>query len=162
MFEALMAFLNAAQSALYSGANGPIAATCGIAWTYAFGPIAGIVVGFALLRGFYNDDLSATFWSVFEVMIPLFVIAWLIKPGGEAGCRAVSVKNDVLALRTLVTNAAAPEFAGAPTDMIGKSSKKMQKILDEFNQKIQRSIDNGVENQTTDKKPRVTPPKEIK
>ena len=140
MFETLAVVITAMSNALYTASNSSIAAVCGWAWSNLLGGVAGIVVGGAILRSFFDDDLADLFRQTIAVSVPLALIVFLIKPGSENGCRVVNIKNDVLAIRAQITSLVAPEFAGGPSDLIGKSTKKMQKLLDDFNKKVAGSI----------------------
>lgn len=128
MFGTLESIIAALTAALYTQADGAIAAMCAWAWGNLFGYVAGLCLGFVLLKGLLDDDLQAVVQKLFMLIVILSILAWLIKPG-SGGCQVVEIKNDALAMRASVTELIAPGWGGDPGQSIQKTAQMMSKHM---------------------------------
>lgn len=128
MLDTLSTAIQQLCTALYSSLDRSIVAVCGFVWTDILPYTVGIVVGLASLKMYLDDDLNEGFKKFLFALFPLFIIAWLVQPGSRDGCRVVSLKNDILAVRTKLTNIVAPDFAGPPAALITNTVSRMNEV----------------------------------
>ena len=119
MWEIILSSIEGISSMIYSTADPAIGGMCGYAFGTVFGPVAGLAIGFALIRSMTDDDLAESASRLLWVIIPLAVVVWLIKPAG-AGCKVLDVKNSFVELRGKLVNVVAPGYGASPDALLRK------------------------------------------
>lgn len=126
MFDGVGESITAIITALLSKSDGAIGAVCSLAWSSIFPPLAGIVLGFTVLSMFFRDDLAGGVGKALNVLVPLFIVAWLIKGGNS--CKLIDVKKDVQALSQKVATAVGGEFGGDTGKVAGKVADSLANV----------------------------------
>lgn len=131
-FQTLANTVQAMATALYSSVDKSIQAMCVFTWAEILPYTVGIMVGLAVLKMLFEDDLVTGVRKLMRVFIPLLIITWMVKPGGADGCRIVTLKNDILTLRSHVTSLVAKDFSGGPEALITNTVARMDAVNAEF------------------------------
>lgn len=146
-FDTLTQTVANLSTQLYSSVDNSIAAMCGYTWSSILPYAVGITMGLGIMKMLFEDDLVTGVRKLFRVMMPLFIVVWLVKPGGADGCRVVGVKNDILAMRAKITSIVAPDFSGGPAAIMTNAVSRMQAVNQEF---LDKTLTAMSENQTTE------------
>lgn len=157
MFATLEAIISALTTALYAQADAAIAAMCAWSWSNLFGWVAGLVIGWTLIKGLLDDDgLSESIRGLIMIIVTLSILAWLIKPG-PGGCQVVQIKNDALAMRADVTELIAPGWGGDPAQSITQTTAQMRKHMDMLIRASSQTLKPGAAAEAVGAVPTLTP-----
>lgn len=142
-YQTLMETVAAMAVALYSSVDKSIAAICAFSWTSILPYTVGLVVGLGVFKMLFHDDLVHGIRHLLATTLPIFVVVWLVNPAGPDGCRIVSVKNDILALRAKISGLVAPDFAGPPETLMKKTVERMDTVNRAFQDKALRAMNSS-------------------
>lgn len=131
MWDVVIETIAVMSTAIYAQSDQAIQNVCMLAWGQIFGYVAGLVIGFALIKSLFDDELIQSFQRLGQTILPLIIIAYFIQPVA-GGCRVVAVKNDALALGAAATGIVAPTFAGDAGALTRTAAARTQQILGEF------------------------------
>lgn len=131
MWDVVIETIAVMSAAIYAQSDQAIQNVCMLAWGQIFGYIAGLAIGFALIKSLFDEDLYQSITRLAGIILQLVVLAYFIQPV-SGGCRVVAVKNDALALGAAVTSIVAPTFAGDAGALTRTAAARTQQILGEF------------------------------
>lgn len=131
MWEPVIRAITQMSQAMYSQSDAAIQAVCMFAWTEIFGWIAGIVIGIAIIKAFFDADLMQSVHRIAGVLLPLLVVAYFIQPG-TGGCRVVTIKTDAIAGGAKLTSLVAPSFAGEAGALTEFAARRTTQIMSGF------------------------------
>lgn len=119
MWEIILSSIEGVTGMIYGAADPAIGGVCSFSFQYIFPAVAGLVIGFALIRSMTDDDLAESGSRLLWVVIPMAVVVWLIKPDG-GGCKVLDVKNSFVELRGKLVNVVAPGYGATPDALLRK------------------------------------------
>lgn len=126
------------SNAIYAQGDQAIQNVCMLAWGQIFGYVAGLMIGFALIKSLFDDELIQSFQRLGQTILPLIIIAYFIQPAA-GGCRVVAVKNDAMALGAAATGIVAPTFAGDAGALSRTAARRASEIMGEFTNDLLRA-----------------------
>jgi hypothetical protein len=141
MFDILDQVMLLLSSSIYSRADAAIAALCGSVWTWIFGPLVGLLLGYHILVITMDDQKSLADGGkdLIKVLIPLLIAAYIIRP--DAGtCKAVTIKDQALETRSMVTAMIAPTFGDKPEDLLLNTVKAVGGVMGKMANKVAETL----------------------
>lgn len=139
MFEVFKDAIASWTTTLLNSADGAIGAMCDLVYGPIFVVIAGLVIGWYLIKALFEDDLVGGASKIFIAIIPLLIVAWLLKPVGGS-CKLVAFKNDVLSVQTAMIKAVTGGNGGflgtSGPDMLGKVVDQTSSVFTNFFEQI--------------------------
>lgn len=138
MYDIIIQTIATMTAAIYAQSDQAIQNVCMLAWGQIFGYIAGLMIGFGLIKSMFDDELIQSFQRLAGTILQLVIIAYFIQPAAGR-CRVVAVKNDAIALGAAVTGIVAPSFAGDAGALARTAAGKSEEIMGQFLNDIMRA-----------------------